>query len=154
MSLHQLGTDTHSLLSVGPNSGRIIGKYQCRTPREKSADRTVIHGRYCGLRATSPQSDSAAIGNLFQQERCTVIHPVSEAEERVVSEESIYMISEIVGTSTKSWEDAVKNAIAEASKHLRDLRVAEVVQMDARLENNKIVAYRAKIKLSFKYQKE
>jgi len=72
----------------------------------------------------------------------------------VVSEESIYMISEIVGTSTKSWEDAVKNAIAEASKHLRDLRVAEVVQMDARLENNKIVAYRAKIKLSFKYQKE
>lgn len=72
----------------------------------------------------------------------------------MVSEESIYMISEIVGTSTKSWEDAVKNAIAEASKHLRDLRVAEVVQMDARLENNKIVAYRAKIKLSFKYQKE
>ncbi len=71
-----------------------------------------------------------------------------------MSEESIYMVSEIVGTSKKSWEDAVHNAIAEASKHLRDLRIAEVVQMDARLEDNKIVAYRARIKLSFKYQKD
>ena len=67
--------------------------------------------------------------------------------------ESLYKIIELVGSSEKSWEDAVKNAIASASKTLRDMRVAEIEKLDVRIEDNKIVAYRAKIKLSFKFEK-
>jgi flavin-binding protein dodecin len=68
--------------------------------------------------------------------------------------ESIYKVIELVGSSTDSWEDAVKKVIEIASKSLRDLRVAEVSELDVRLENDKIAAYRAKVKLSFKYEKE
>jgi flavin-binding protein dodecin len=67
--------------------------------------------------------------------------------------ESLYKIIELVGSSEKSWEDAVKNAINTASKTLRDMRVAEIEKLDVRIEDNKIVAYRAKIKLSFKFEK-
>jgi flavin-binding protein dodecin len=67
--------------------------------------------------------------------------------------ESLYKIIELVGSSEKSWEDAVKNALATASKTLRDMRVAEIEKLDVRIEDNKIVAYRAKIKLSFKFEK-
>ncbi len=67
--------------------------------------------------------------------------------------ESLYKIIELVGSSEKSWEDAVKNALAVASKTLRDMRVAEIEKLDVRIEDNKIVAYRAKIKLSFKFEK-
>lgn len=67
--------------------------------------------------------------------------------------ESLYKIIELVGSSEKSWEDAVKNAITSASKTLRDMRVAEIEKLDVRIEDNKIVAYRAKIKLSFKFEK-
>jgi dodecin len=66
--------------------------------------------------------------------------------------ESVYKIIELVGTSSESWEQAAKNAVEQASKTLRDLRVAEVVQLDMHLEDGKIVAYRAKLKLSFKYE--
>lgn len=68
--------------------------------------------------------------------------------------DSVYKVIELVGTSSESWEDAAKNAIATASKSLRDLRIAEVSELDMQLEENKIVAYRAKVKLSFKYQGE
>jgi flavin-binding protein dodecin len=68
--------------------------------------------------------------------------------------ESIYKVIELVGSSTDSWEDAVKKVIETASESLRDLRVAEVSELDVRLENDKIAAYRAKVKLSFKYEKE
>jgi dodecin len=67
--------------------------------------------------------------------------------------ESLYKIIELVGSSDKSFEDAIKIAIETASKTLRDLRVAEVEKLDVRIENNKIAAYRAKIKLSFKFDK-
>jgi flavin-binding protein dodecin len=63
-------------------------------------------------------------------------------------------VIELVGSSTDSWEDAVKKVIETASESLRDLRVAEVSELDVRLENDKIAAYRAKVKLSFKYEKE
>ncbi|MBP8128346.1 MAG: dodecin domain-containing protein [Candidatus Hydrogenedentes bacterium] len=66
--------------------------------------------------------------------------------------ESVYKVIELVGTSTKSWEDAAKSAVEQAGKNLRDLRVAEVSELDMKLENNKVVAYRAKVKLSFKYE--
>ena len=67
---------------------------------------------------------------------------------------SIYKVILLVGTSPKSWEEAVQNVVATASKSLRDLRIAEVKELDVRLENGKIVEYRAKVKLSFKYEME
>jgi len=66
--------------------------------------------------------------------------------------ESVYKIIELVGTSTESWEKAAVAAVTRASKTLRDLRVAEVVQLDLQLNNGKVEAYRAKLKVSFKYE--
>ena len=68
--------------------------------------------------------------------------------------ESVYKVIELIGTSTESWEKAASAAISRASKSLRDLRVAEVVELDMQVENGKVKAYRAKIKVSFKYEKE
>lgn len=68
--------------------------------------------------------------------------------------ESVYKLIELVGTSTESWEKAAKAAVDRANKSLRDLRVAEVSEMDMTLENGKVTAYRAKVKVSFKYQDE
>lgn len=68
--------------------------------------------------------------------------------------ESVYKVIELVGTSTESWEKAAANAVETASKSLKDLRVAEVVEMDMQIEDGKVRAYRAKVKLSFKYREE
>jgi hypothetical protein len=65
--------------------------------------------------------------------------------------DSTYKIIELVGTSSKSWEDAAKSAVETASKSLRDLRVAEITELDMKIENGKVTAYRAKVKVSFKY---
>ncbi len=64
---------------------------------------------------------------------------------------SVYKVIELVGTSEESWEDAAKTAVERASQSLNDLRVAEVTTLDMRIEDNKVVAYRAKVSLSFKY---
>ncbi len=66
--------------------------------------------------------------------------------------ESVYKVIELVGTSTDSWEKAAAAAVQKASKTLRDLRIAEVEQLDMTLDEGKVVAYRAKVKLSFKYE--
>jgi flavin-binding protein dodecin len=66
--------------------------------------------------------------------------------------ESVYKFIELVGTSTESWEKAAAAAVERASKTLRDIRIAEVEKLDMHLEDGKIAAYRAKIKLSFKIQ--
>ena len=66
--------------------------------------------------------------------------------------ESTYKVIELVGSSRDSWEDAASNAIKTASKSLRDLRIAEVVEMDMQIEDGKVVNYRTKLKVSFKYQ--
>jgi len=68
--------------------------------------------------------------------------------------ESVYKIIELVGTSTESWEKAAAAAISRAGKTLRDLRVAEVSELDLQLHDGKIEAYRAKVKVSFKYEGE
>ena len=68
--------------------------------------------------------------------------------------ESVYKVVEIIGTSTESWEKAVANAVATAAESLRDLRIAEVAELDVTIENGKVAQYRAKIKLSFKYERE
>jgi dodecin len=67
------------------------------------------------------------------------------------SAEAVYKIVEVVGTSTKSWEEAARNAVDTASKSLRDLRIAEVVKQDMRIEDGKVTAYRTRVLLSFKY---
>ncbi len=64
---------------------------------------------------------------------------------------SVYKVIELVGTSEISWEEAAKTAVEKASESLKDLRVAEVTTLDMRIEDNKVVAYRAKVSLSFKY---
>jgi flavin-binding protein dodecin len=66
--------------------------------------------------------------------------------------DSVYKIITLVGTSTESWEKAAAAAVERASKSLRDLRVAEVEELDMNLENGKVVAYRAKVRVSFKYE--
>jgi len=65
--------------------------------------------------------------------------------------ESVYKIIELVGTSTESWEKAAAAAVEKASESLRNLRIAEVVELDMQLADGKILAYRAKVKVSFKY---
>jgi dodecin len=66
--------------------------------------------------------------------------------------DSVYKVITLVGTSPVSWEKAAVNAIATASKSLRDLRVAEIEELDMHLEDGKIMAYRAKVRISFKYE--
>ena len=66
--------------------------------------------------------------------------------------ESVYKIIELVGTSTESWEKAAAAAIARASKSLRDLRIAQIVELDMQLKNGKVEAFRARIKVSFKFE--
>ncbi|MBW1893247.1 MAG: dodecin domain-containing protein [Deltaproteobacteria bacterium] len=64
---------------------------------------------------------------------------------------SIYKIIELVGTSETSWEEAAKTAVETAGKSLKDLRIADVIKMDMRIEDGKVVAYRTRVNLSFKY---
>ena len=66
--------------------------------------------------------------------------------------ESVYKVVEVVGTSTESWEKAAKAAIDRAAKSLKDLRIAEVRELDVQLKNGKVEAYRARLKVSFKYR--
>ena len=65
---------------------------------------------------------------------------------------SVYRVTEVIGTSTRSWEDAAKNAVNTAGRTIRDLRVAQVGELDMTIENGKVQAFRAKVKLSFKYE--
>jgi flavin-binding protein dodecin len=76
-----------------------------------------------------------------------------EKKEEIMAD-SVYKVIELVGTSTESWEKAACVAVEQASKSLRDLRIAEVVEMDIQIDDGKVRAYRTKIKLSFKYEKE
>jgi len=66
--------------------------------------------------------------------------------------ESVYKMIELVGSSPTSWEEAAKNAVETASKTLKNLRIAEIIKLDMKIENGKVTAYRTKVNLSFKYQ--
>jgi flavin-binding protein dodecin len=68
------------------------------------------------------------------------------------ADSGVYRVTEIIGTSRTSWEDAAKKAVSIAAKSLRDLRIAEITKLDMRIENGKVVAYRARVSLSFKYE--
>ncbi len=65
---------------------------------------------------------------------------------------SVYVVNEIVGTSAKSWEDAAKTAIETAAKTVKDLRIGEVVKQDITVENGKVITYRVRLNISFKYK--
>jgi flavin-binding protein dodecin len=71
----------------------------------------------------------------------------------VAMADSVYRVTELVGTSSESWEQAAASAVETASQTLRDLRVAEVVKLDLQLENGQVRAYRARIQVSFKYER-
>jgi dodecin len=64
---------------------------------------------------------------------------------------TVYKVVEVIGTSTKSWDDAAKNAVETAAHTLRDLRIAEIVKLDLKIEDGKVQAYRARVQLSFKF---
>ncbi len=66
--------------------------------------------------------------------------------------DSVYRVTELVGTSDKSWEDAAKNVVETASKTLKNLRVGEITKLDMKIEDGKVTAYRARVQLSFKYE--
>ena len=68
--------------------------------------------------------------------------------------DSVYKVIELVGTSTDSWEKAAAKAVETAARTLRDLRIAEVVEMDMQIDQGKVIAYRTKVKVSFKYESE
>jgi hypothetical protein len=65
--------------------------------------------------------------------------------------DSVYKVVEVIGTSTKSWDDAARNAVETAAHTLRDIRIAEIVKLDMKVEDGKVRAYRARVQLSFKY---
>jgi flavin-binding protein dodecin len=65
---------------------------------------------------------------------------------------AVYRVTEVIGTSTTSWEDAARNAVRTAASTLRDLRIAEITKLDVRIENGKISQFRARLSLSFKYE--
>ena len=64
----------------------------------------------------------------------------------------VYRVTEVIGTSSASWEDAARNAVKTAAKSLRDLRIAEITKLDVRIENGKVSQFRARLSLSFKYE--
>jgi hypothetical protein len=68
------------------------------------------------------------------------------------ADSGVYRVTEVIGTSTVSWEDAARSAVKAASKSLRDLRIAEVSKLDMKVEDGEVVAYRARVSLSFKYE--
>ena len=68
------------------------------------------------------------------------------------STESVYRVTEVIGTSAQSWEDAARTAVQTAAGTLRDLRIAEVVKMDVKVEDGKVIEFRTRLQLSFKYQ--
>jgi flavin-binding protein dodecin len=68
--------------------------------------------------------------------------------------DSVYKVITLVGTSTKSWEDAAREAVETAAKSLRDMRIAEVEELDMQIDKGKVINYRAKVKVSFKYEEK
>ena len=101
------------------------------------------------VRAPAPATDATPAATA-----ATVTTPTRAPGKRVGMADSVYKIIELVGTSTESWEQAATAAIATASRSLRDLRVAEVSELDMVIDDGAVVAYRAKVKVSFKYDGE
>jgi dodecin len=78
-------------------------------------------------------------------------HPVTTTSEGVAMSDSVYRVMEVIGSSSESWEKAAKNAVEKAGIHREDLRIAEAVEFDMKIEGQQVVAYRTKVKISYKY---
>jgi len=102
-------------------------------------------------RVAAPGSGDGARGAL-QLLRVGSIMRSREQQGEKSMVDSVYKIIELVGTSTESWEKAAGAAVAQAAKSLRDLRIVEVVQLDMQVQNGKVKTYRAKVKVSFKFE--
>ncbi len=76
------------------------------------------------------------------------------AKKKAVADNGVYRVIDVIGTSPTSWEDAARQAVETAGSSLRDLRIAEVAKLDVRIDGGKVVAYRARLQLSFKYEPE
>jgi flavin-binding protein dodecin len=87
------------------------------------------------------------------EKRSSITHtPEVTMAKKSKNDNPVYKIVEVVGSSTASWEDAARSAIESAAKTLRDLRVAEITKLDMKIDNGKVVAYRARVSMSFKYE--
>ena len=106
------------------------------------ADREMKLRRSARVRSGISCEYSAA-GDLLNRE---------EIMARASVGEGVYRIIDVIGTSESSWEDATKNAVETAGKSLRDLRIAEVSKLDVKVEDGKVIAYRARVQLSLKYE--
>jgi flavin-binding protein dodecin len=82
----------------------------------------------------------------------TIAAAIKVYKEVIPMSDSVYKVIELVGTSSESWEQAAAGAVAMAARTLRDLRIAEVVEQDMQIEDGKVLTYRTKIKVSFKYE--
>jgi flavin-binding protein dodecin len=82
----------------------------------------------------------------------SAIEPAEDAMAKKQAADAVYKIVEVVGVSDKSWEEAGRNAVETAAGSLRDLRVAEVTQMDMKVEDGRVAAFRTRVSLSFKYE--
>src|SRR5512139_1412823 len=97
----------------------------------------------------SPDEPDNATSSGARAPRTTGARNMAKKSQK--SDNGVYRVTEIIGTSSKSWEDAARNAVETAGKSLRDLRIAEVGKLDMKVEGGKVVAYRARVSLSFKY---
>src|SRR5512134_741303 len=135
-------------------------------PRRCPLSPATIAGRTTGSQRSS-QNPTAACGVFrsrsivimrFIETGCSVqprqVRGPSDEMRRRKTVMSVYKMIHVVGTSPTSWEEAAKNAVEEASKHLHDLRVSEVEQLDMRLEDGTVVEYRARVHVSFRYKGE
>ena len=115
--------------------------------------------RNAGKRPLLPNHLILQYGTMQEEFRLNFVEPKKlesgyfhSDRRRNIMSESVYKVVELVGTSTESWEKAASAAVERASQSLRDLRIAEVVQLDMQLEGGKVVSYRAKVKVSFKFE--
>ena len=109
------------------------------TPADELARRAVLDDASC-------VENEHAIGDLHRRET------VGDDDGGPVVAESVYKVIELVGTSTESWEKAAAAAVEKAAGSLRDLRIAQVAELDMQIEGGAVKAYRAKVKVSFKYE--
>jgi flavin-binding protein dodecin len=91
--------------------------------------------------------------NGLTEKRSLITHlPEVTMAKKAKNDNPVYKIVEVVGSSTTSWEDAARAAVESAAKTLRDLRVAEITKLDMKIDDGKVVAYRARVSMSFKYE--